>query len=275
MKKLTFDEAIEISNILNKKSYTITPFYIYYNFMYIIKNNEKLLVDYDPIDIQNINQQVLPKKKENQINSSFDLLNENELKELNKNKIEILFKKHVENEYWYSTKEWQTLEGPKFRIIRKKINKFKKENNYKILFEYDLEKIKKFILNWESKRENKKNISKISKTYLKLDAKHCIDTLNNINKFENKKIFVELNNKLIGFAIIIPFKDYWVALMQKTDLKYNGLSEFLYNEKAKLMNGIFTTGPAAGDKNLSNFKLSLRPIKVEKLYYVETGNFKC
>ena len=175
------------------------------------------------------------------------------------------------DEYIYNANEWRRLEGSKFGKIRKDINNFKRNNSFKVFNKYPKEKIIKFIKDWAEFKDVNSKPKDVQEVF-DYELKACINYISLMSKIPNKAIFVEIDKKLAGFAVFLKLNsDFWVCLMQKTNIKIRGLSKFLYHLKALEMEEAkyFTTGPAENDEGLIGFKESLNPTKKISFYEIE------
>jgi len=273
LKELNFDDAVKLSKQLKIFSYFASPFYLYYNCLLEEKGGETLVYEKQKID-NKYPLFCLPKSDnfDNQIVATgFD----EDIKHIEKTHT-ILNKKVIGYEYFYSTDDWIDLKGSSFKSIRKEINHFQKEHNFKILDKYPKKKIIEFINNW-AEEKRKKEAKQLTKSLFEQELKESIENIKILETYGHKAIFLEEDGKLLSFSIFIHlFDNCWVALTQKTIHGLQGLPQFLHHLKSKVMGPgqIFATGAEAQDPNLKAFKESLRPCNVKPIYVIKIGNKK-
>ncbi len=273
MEKITVEKATEIVKKIEIRHSDANPFYLASNCYIDKKNGEEIIYDKDVTDGK-IKPFFLPKKEINMTNQLISCAFEKDLEQLDKLGIKIKIKTLYGYEYIHKTEDFIKLEGSEFRSFRKAINQFKKLYPYKLLGEYPKEKIVEFLLAWK-KEKNLKATSPEAKKASEFEYQASLKWLDLLDKIPNNRIFIEIDDKLVAFAVFLKLKnDFWVNLMQKTDHHYKGISRFLYNEKAKVMKDIefFSTGIPGDDTGLVEFKDSMRPIKKVPIYVIETGN---
>ncbi len=211
--------------------------------------------------------QYTPKKLANLENAEINLATPEEIDYL-KDKVEILEQKQMMAEYFFKTQDIIDLVGVKHKKNRQTINTFEKEYDYKVVYEYDKDKIVNFLNDWDQKQT-------IKTAPYDRGLKFCHFLLDYIDKDKNlKSVFVLVDDKLVGFSIGERLnKKQWIALHQKIDYSYKGLGRWLFRERAKLFQGIeeFANGGAMGDKGIVEFKESLRPYRVIPYYYLKLG----
>ena len=187
--------------------------------------------------------------------------------------IEIKEKIFLGTEFIYKTSDLVELKDSKYSSFRRNLNKFKK-NNYKIFDTYPKEKILAFLEKWAEQKDLTKKTDSAKDIFLR-DLRSCRIYVDLLDKIPHKAIFVEINKELVGFTVFYQLsKDHWVAVMQKVDYRYRGLTQFLYHEKSKIMlpGKYFTTGTQGEDTSLAKFKESLHPaIKIDS-WILDLGN---
>lgn len=262
--KITPENAVAISQKIGKKSYCNSPYWLTENCSYEERNGETLVYVNDRI-LNETYLLFLPEKKENYTTKKISLATKEEVERIKKEGIAIKKTEPQGTEYFYRTKDLIEMKGQKYARLRKAVNQFKK-NNYKILQVYPAQKVTDFIKNWAAT----KNLTKHTENARKLfewDLDNCIKYVGLRKKLPTKRIYIEIDGKLAAFAFVHPlFPNQFVALQQKVDIKYKGLSRFLYHEKAKLYPEIemFTVGTAAETAGLETFKEELHPAKKEE-----------
>ena len=191
-------------------------------------------------------------------------------------KYELLKKELIGLEFIYSSNDWISIDGIKFKDIRKNIAKFEKEHKIKVLDDYPAEKVLEFLNQW-AEEKRKKSTSEFTRGLFESELKESIKNLKLLKKINHRAIYIEENEQLIGFSILFHYiGDLWIALMQKTKHNIRGLPQYLYHFKAKIMGShkIFTTGAEAQDPNLKKFKESLNPVEVKNIYTLFIGSLK-
>lgn len=273
MRKIIPEEAVKLSKKLNKATFDSNPFYLVCNCFIEERNGEEIVLDKDFTD-GNIKPLFLPKKIENIRNQQISCVLEEDLELLKKLKFQIKKKELYGYEYMYRTKDLIELEGAQYRAFRKAINQFERLYKYKVLTEYPTPKVIDALKSWSEKR-SLQDKSEESKKNRKLELELDMQWLGLLDKIPNKRIFIEIDNKLVGFAVFLKLNnELWIGLMQKTDYEIKGVSRFLYNLKAKEMKDIefFSTGTPGDDKELTDFKESMRPVKKVPIYVLEVGD---
>lgn len=174
-------------------------------------------------------------------------------------------------DYFYKTSDFINLNGSDFKKIRKEINHFTKNYNYKIVQEHPIEKVKHFLDNWYNGMKSRKSSEQLESC--KDEYEVSLDVAKHLKKWPAARaMYALVDNKLAGLAYFAPtYKDFWVALIQKTDKQYLGLGKFMYHEKAKLMADYetFTNGSDCNDPSLISHKQRLNPVRVEENFPVE------
>ncbi len=261
MEKITPDIAVEISRKSGRESYFSNPFWLIENCLYEKQGDEYLIyIDYS-VEEQ-IYLEFMPP------NSNFKPTHDilfgwhEDVETLRKNGVSIKEKIFLGPEYVYECERLITAEGGEFKKFRQNLNYFKNHYSYSILNEYDPEKVKIFIKNWAN-RKDLSGYSEIGKKTFWWDVEACLNYPNHTN-LPQRNIYVEIDGKLAGFAFTCPLtKNMFAGVMQKVDIQYRGLANFLYQEKSKLYPEIpcFTIGTAEAAPGLERYKDSLRPAK--------------
>ena len=213
---MNFDLALKYSRKLQKETFFTNPLFIMQNCFVknnLVFENQKIQNQYPLLVFSTIYTNI----PNHIIGTGFD------------EDLSIIKKKYfvdkIDNlglEFIYSTNDWITLEGKSFRSIRKNINKFQKEHNIKVLFEYPKEKIINF-LNYWAQDKRQKNVSDLTKELFEHELKESIKNLELVRNINYKAIYLEENGTLIGFCIFFNYYDsFWIALMQKTKLGIRG-----------------------------------------------------
>jgi len=128
---------------------------------------------------------------------------------------------------------------------------FEKSYDYKVVHEFDKERIIEFLKDWDKKQE-------LKTAPYERGLNFCYFIIDQLGKNKNlKSVFVLINDKLVGFSIgELLNNNQWIALHQKVDYSYKGLGRWLFRERAKLFQGIedLATGGSMGDKGVEEFK---------------------
>ncbi len=208
----------------------------------------------------------LPRNKKIWGNSAMLWIDSEDIKKLER-EVEILIKKPIGHSYNYLTKDFIELHGKKNANMHRHINQFKNNYSFKITHKYDTEKVFDFITKWDKKQ-------KIRTPSYAHSLEYFIFCLKNLEKFDIKSIFVEVDGTLAGLAMGVAFDESrWVGLHLKTDYSYKGLSRFLHHERAKMFSEYeeFTLGSGGcGDDGIINYKDSLHPAKKTEYFYILT-----
>jgi hypothetical protein len=275
MKRITIEKAIELSKKCDKFVADANPFYLATNCFSEIRNGEEIILDKDVTD-NKIKPLFLPKKKENMAGQSISYGFEEDINLLSKLGFEIRKKELFGYEYIYRTKDFVSLEGQNFKSFRKAINKFKKTYDYKILADYPRERIIRFLKSW-IKQKTANNESEMTKRSREAELELDTQWIDLFDKIPNKRIFIEIDGKLAGFAVFLElYSNLWVALMQKTNYQYGGMTKFLYHLKAEQMKDIefFSTGNLGDDGGLIEYKESMHPVRKIPVHVLEIGDNK-
>lgn len=269
MKKIDCEKAIELSKKLNRFSYFSNPFYLYANCMWENREGEDIVFETEVSDSKS-SLLFLPKKVENAKGQRIGTAFEEDLKKIEEMGLRILQKQVIGIEYFYRTNDLINLEGSKFKSFRNEIRLFQKSYQFKIFADYQKEKIIEFMQEWIAQKKTDDK-SELTKKLLESELENCKDYLKILDKIHHKKIFVEIDGKLAGFAVFLPFhEDLWAMLIQKANYKYKGLNKFIYHLASKEMEKIefMTNAAEAQDKGLARFKESLNPTMKKEIYLV-------
>jgi hypothetical protein len=269
MKKISPAKAVELSKKLNRFTYFSNPFVLHSNCLLEIKNGEEIIID---TETGLKNPFFLPQKLENiasynKISCAFD----EDIEKLERLGFKITKKELYGLEYIYQTEDFIKMEGKRFREVRKDVSKFKKLYKFKILHKYPEKKILEFMKFWKENK-NLENMPEEAREIFNLDYKESVDYVKIMDKLPNKATFIEVDKKLVGFAIDLKLHDNLrVNLMCKVNIKYDGITRFFYNLRAIQMSDIkyFTTGTEGKAPGLEKFKESLHPVKKIPLYEID------
>jgi len=204
----------------------------------------------------------MPEKKENWERFSVTLASAEDAEKVKNENIELTIQVPVETEYFYKTEHFI---DPK-KKMRAHIENFKKLYSYKIFNNYQSDKILEFYKQWKNQRE------RFSVTVTE-EENFFMFCLNNLDKYPIRQIYIEVDNKLVGFAWGIDhLRGGWVGLELKADYSYKGLSRLLQNERAKMFlgNEFFSLGTGCHDKGIIEYKKELGPVFTKEYIYLLT-----
>ena len=228
------------------------------------RNGENLIVWQDTLYPHDFPSIFIPEKNKNWEYASIALASNKDVKKIKNENIEIKVQLPLETEYFYKTKDFVSpIKGMKVHV-----ENFKKLYPYIILNKYPLDRILEFYKQWKEQR------NRVSIT-LREEEKFFMFCLNNLDKYCVKQIYVEISDKLVGFAWGIKHsKNNWAGLELKVDYMYKGLSRFLQSERAKMFSDykFFTLGTGCHDEGITKYKKELGPSFVKEYYYLLTGN---
>lgn len=245
-------------------SYFSLPIYLDFSGYTFNRNGENIIVWQDilyPHDFPSI---FIPKKKKNWECTSMALVDKDEIEKIKHENIEIKVQLPAETEYFYKTENFI---DPK-KGMRAHIENFKKLYFYKIFKNYQSDKILEFYRQWKDQRE------RVSITVLE-EEKFFMFCLNNLDRYPIRQVYIEVEDKLVGFAWGIDhLKNNWAGLELKADYAYKGLSRLLQNERAKMFSdyNFFTLGTGCHDKGIAEYKKELGPVFTKEYFYLLTGN---
>lgn len=245
-------------------SYMSTNLYLDYC-AYVLKlNGESLIVTQSLVYPHEFPSLFLPKNKQNWVNSSVLFTTESDVDSVSDEKIQIIMKEPTGTEFYYKTADFTNPKGS----FGRRVSSF--TNNYKhnLKFTYDKDKILEFYDFWEKQREHGGIVFSASKQFF-------IFCLNNLEKYQVRQVYVEVDSVLVGFAWGIKHESgNWVGLHLKANYEYRGLSRFIISERAKLFeeSGEFSLGTEADEKGIEQYKEELGPFKKVKYSYILTGD---
>lgn len=243
-------------------SYFSSDIYLDFAAFTFQRNGENLIVWQDllfPHDFPSI---FLPQNKKNWINCSVALATKNNIENIKKGKIEILFTKPIDKEYFYKTKDFTKPTGS----LKTKVNRFSNNYKFKLKNKYAKERVSDFYDFWKKQKKHESMTFDESEEFFDF----CLQGL---GKYNIKQVYVEIDDKLVGFAWGVKHRDNWIGLHLKVDYRYKGLSRFLHSERAKLFANCeeFTLGTGAGDPGIESYKKELGPFREEEYFYLLTG----
>jgi len=267
--KIKANEAEKFSKLINLNSYFTNPYWLSYNGFYEIVNGERVFYERDVLYRNDFPFIKLPRNKNNWINAIITNITKKEMESIKKY-LEIKSAFVFGSEYYYKTRDFIEMKGKKFKSFRKAVNQFKKRYKFRIKKTYSGRKLIEFLKKWESQQKEKNELFVVNKNFELFCIKNC-------KNIKGNWLFVEVDGKLAGYCLYYKAnRNLWIGIQRKVDYKYNGLSRFMMHEQARIMKNVpvFTSGSAARDKGIKEFKESLNPYMSEDRYYIITGNKK-
>lgn len=244
-------------------SYISTSVYLDFCAYVVNRNGEDLVVKEDPIS-KEFDLFFLPEKKENWFDMSASMVTLDDLKKIKNHDIEIKSQNPTTTEFIYSTADFLN----PTKKYKQKIRQFEDGYEFKVLNEYDEEKVKEFFNSWEDQKDDCDDV------FSKESSDFFFFCLENLDKYNVEQVYVEVDGKLVGFVWGVKHSaDKWVSLHIKSDYKYRGLSRFLNYEISKKFSDakIVSLGTGCKDPGLIQNKKELGPIEEVDYYYVFTG----
>lgn len=244
-------------------SYFSLPIYLDFVGYLIPRNDEQVITIQDvyyPHEFPAVFAPINPKNWEN---FSVAPITDAEIKKIEDQKIQILIKKSIGAEYYYQTED---LLHPNSKISQR-IRQFEKLYDYKIFNTYPVNKIKQFYQDWKQQKERSSDTFDASEEFFFF----CLDNLSN---YEMKQVYIEVEDKLVGFAWGIKHPaDGWVGLHLKVNYQFKGLSRLLHQKRAELFpdQKYFSLGTGAHEPGIAQFKKELGPVEEKEYYYLLTG----
>lgn len=271
MQKITSDIALEISRRSGRETYYASPFFLTASCFYEQDRDGLHVYIDDPTDHET--RLLFPPRRPvpgriPDVQCAWD----SDIAALEGAGIQIFEKISYESEYICSSRALTALEGSGFSKFRQKLKFFKKNFSYCVLSEYDPEKVRDFIRRW-GEAKDLSAYPEMGRKFFLWDLELCQKYVD-YTDLPQKNIFVEIDGTLAGFAYTHPLTPRLsVALMQKVNTDYPGITQFLYQETAKLYPEVpfFTAGPDCATPGQKEFKQSLRPAEVHRLYLLKMG----
>ncbi|MCQ2387304.1 MAG: GNAT family N-acetyltransferase [Clostridia bacterium] len=173
------------------------------------------------------------------------------------------------SDYIYDANSFKSFVGKKYSGQRNHINKFKKlypDAKVRDIEFCDVEKIKNFLCEYESKNQI------VSETAI-IEDKHLREYVENMFSLNQVGIIVEVNNKIVSFSIGEIVKDTLIVHIEKALTEYEGVYPFTANEFAKSFANekvkFINREEDCGDQGLRISKLQYHPIEVKEKNFVE------
>ncbi len=252
------------SKLIDSMPFSYVSTAVYLDFCaYVLKANDEELVVKEDVVSHNFPYFFLPRKKENWECMSASMVSKEDIQKIKDSGIEVSWENPTETEFIYST---QNLLNPA-KGYKNKIKRFENNHKYTILKKYDKEKILSFYSLWEGQKEDLNNI------FAKESNDFFFYCLNNLEKYNIRQIYVEVDEKLVGFVWGVKHSnDKWVSIHIKSDYQYRGLNRFLNHEITKEFadTKIVSLGTGCQDEGLIQNKKELGPIEEKQYYYVAT-----
>ena len=231
------------------------------------RNGETLIVWQDLLFQNDFPCLFFPKKKENWVRCSVAFATEEDLEAVKEERIEILTQKPMGSEFFYRTEDFLHPKG----AFKNRVNQFKSHQAYTLTHACDKARIREFYDFWKSQREHEGLSFEESEIFFPFCLEH-------LEKYGIEQVYVEVDQKLVGFAwgVRFPGSNNWVGLHLKVDYRYKGLSRFLHQERAKMFEDCqeFSLGTGAQDKGIETYKEELGPAYKKAYFYVLTGDKK-
>lgn len=190
-------------------------------------------------------------------------------------------------EFHYSSDEWSTLRGGSFAAFRNVISGFRRKYSFEVRHKLVPSECLQLVETWASSKRDgfaKHGASATDQNviFFEEDVRESMETLriiealsaDSLESIQLNIIGVKVSGEVVGFCIIFHLlSNYWVALMQKTNIQYRGIPQLLSQIVAQTvgLGQIITSGGYAQDANLKAFKESLRPIRKRSIYTVKLG----
>lgn len=231
------------------------------------RNGEQLIVWQDLVCPNDFPSIFMPKNKKNWVHCSVAFATNEDIEAVRMENIEVLLVVPMGKEYYYNTKELLSSRGS----FKNRVNKFESSYGYELRYTAEKKEIAEFYDFWKSQREHESITFNESESFFNF----CLD---NLNKYDIKQVYVEIDGKLVGLAWGVEFagSSNWVGLHLKVSYKFQGLSRFLHQERAKMFDDKkeFTLGTGARDKGIESYKQELGPARTQEYYYLLTGGSK-
>lgn len=248
-------------------SYMSLPIYLDFCAYIFIRNKEPIVVCQDYFYPNDFPSFFLPKNPRNWERATMSMITADDVQKIKDAGIEVVVEIPTETEYFYKTDDFLHPRGK----MKERINQFTNNYSFTTKNTYPKNKIKDFYKLWEDQRDRSNEIFEQESTRL---FNFCLP---NLEKYDVRQIYVEVEGKLAGFAWGLKhLGNRWVGLHLKVDYQYKGLSRFLQSERAKLFSDCdeFTLGTGCKDPGIIQFKKELGPTKEQQHFYVFTRNKK-
>ncbi len=266
--KIESKDAEQIARKTHLLAWPMNPFNLAFECYTESVNGEQLIYERDALYRNDFPLLGLPRNKANWPRTIMICATEEDIKNIEQEKIEIKEKLMYGKEYYYKTKAFTDLENKDFR---RRVKQFQRNYEYSLKTDYPKEKILQFLDAWKEQQTNK-NILFENGFQNAVSAVHNKDAIR-----DGKWIFIEIEGKLAGYNVSYQLtKDFWVGIHQKVDYQYKGLSRFLLYQRALQFKNVenFSLGTEAEDPGMQKFKEELGPHKTVDQYFVITKDRK-
>ncbi|MBU0646656.1 hypothetical protein KJ611_04295 [Patescibacteria group bacterium] len=233
----------------------------------LTESNELRLVwpnDDNPREFESI---FLPAAKKNWANALIAYASSADIVRLAAARIGLKKKESFGAEYYYRTADFIRPQ----RVLAKKIKQFQKKfPRARILHAYPSEPVLAFHDRWQEQLKDARSLPgmKTDRAFFQ----HCLE---NPNRYDIRRVYVELEGKLIGLAWGTTHSSgNWIGLHLKADHEYRGLAHLLLHERAKLFadHSMFTLGVDCNRPGLAAFKRELGPAYTVDFYQIATAD---
>ncbi|MDD2757990.1 MAG: hypothetical protein PHD72_01265 [Patescibacteria group bacterium] len=244
-------------------SFLSLPVYLDFCAHILERNGEPIIVRQDALYEHEFPSIFLPKNPQNWQRASMAMITKHDIEKIKAHSIEVGIETPTETEFFYNTNDFVNPRGK----LKERINQF--ENNYDFVLKntYSKDALATFFKTWEGQKECAND------WFEKESADFFFYCLENLEKYGIAQVYVEVENKLVGFAWGVKhLGNNWAGLHMKVDYNYKGLSRFIHHERAKIFSGydMFTLGTGCEDPGLIQFKKELKPVKEQEYFYVFT-----
>lgn len=225
------------------------------------RNGERIVVSQDILYPHEFPALFLPVNKNNWVTCSVTFTTEEDRARIREEGITIIIEKSIGSEFLYNTEDFLNPKGD----FKNRVNRFSSGYDFKLKSTYSKEAAIAFYNFWKDQRKHESITFEHSEEFFMF----CLE---NLERYDVQQVYVEIDQKLVGFAWGIRSGNNWVGLHMKVDYQYKGLSRFLHSERAKLFPECpkFTLGTGSHDPGVQNHKEDLDPSEVIKYSYILT-----
>ncbi|MFA6422862.1 MAG: hypothetical protein WCW17_00235 [Patescibacteria group bacterium] len=244
-------------------SYFSTAYYLDYCGYVFENNGEDLIVWQDMLYVHDFPSIYLPKEQKNWERASIAFATPEDILKVKNAGIQITLDNPIESEFYYKTADFI---NPKNKNAER-VRQFEKNYTFNILNEYPKQKIIDFYNQWKDQRVHE------SLTFEDAEQSFffCLD---NLGKYNVKQVYIESDDKLIGFAWGVEHQSgNWIGLHLKVNYSFKGLSRFLHHKRAELFadKEYFSLGTGSHDSGITQYKEELGPDYKLEYHYLLTG----
>jgi len=175
------------------------------------------------------------------------------------------------SDYLYLIEEMRTFKGKHLSGKRSSLHKFLKlypEAKFKIATEHDIDKLVDFY-NYEENILDFKDLSQ------KEEYEKSIDLIKNFKKLNLVCGYIDLNNKIIGYAIGEIVNDVLIDMVEKCLRNYDGVYQFLVNNFTNACGEnctYFNREEDLGEEGLRESKKQYYPCLMVNKYFLKVCN---